>query len=165
MPTTDDDRDAPRPLHDVLEGLRVAMVTTALNGELSARPLTVLEIDSSTLRFLVAGDAEWAAELDRGPGPAHVAFSYPSDNRFVALSGRARLSADRATIDRLWSPAATAFFENPDDPRIRVLEIDVHDGEYWDGPGSGVGQALAFVRAVVTGSAGDLGEHGAVRPD
>lgn len=160
----DDEPDAPRRLDDVLDGLRIAMVTTVSDGALRARPLTVLEVDGQTLRFLVAGDAEWIVDIEGRPSPAQASFAYPDENMFVALSCTARVSRDRSVINRLWTPAATAFFEDADDPRITVLELAVESGEYWDGPSGGVGQALAFVRAVVTGEPGDLGEHGEVRP-
>ncbi len=160
----DASQDEPRSLHQVLDGLRIAMVTTVSGDQLRARPLTVQEVDGETLRFLVSGDADWVAEIAARPSPAQASFSYPSDSSFVAVSGTASLTRDRALIDRLWNPAATAFFQNPDDPRIAVLELRVDSGEYWDGPDSGIGQVISFVRAVVTGEPGDLGAHGEVRP-
>jgi general stress protein 26 len=152
----------PRSLDEVLDGLRFAMVSTnALGGDGLARPLTLLEHDAPLLRFLVSRDADWVAPLLEDEAPTHVAFADPGANTYVSVAGLGRVRRDEDLIDRLWNPAAGVYFEGRDDPAIAVLEVDVVDGEWWDGPSSKVGQALSMVKTAVTGEAsGD--QHGAV---
>lgn len=148
-----------RTLDDVLAGQRFAMVTTSSPRGLTARPLTVLEQDGPVLRFFVSSEAEWVQELQDPIGSVQVSFADPGKDTYVALQGRTALSEDRATIERLWNPAAGAWFDGADDPTLRVLECTIHDGEWWDGPSTKVGQALALLkRAAGVGEAGDKGD-------
>jgi len=151
-----------RPLSDVLEGHRFAMVTTSTPQGLTSRPLTLLEQEDSTLRFLVSTETPWVQELTEPVASVQVSFAAPDRNEFVALQGHARLVRDRAAVERLWNPAAAAFFSGPDDPVAAVLEAEVHDGEWWDGPSSKVGQAVAFAKKALTGD--EPGAHGRVEP-
>jgi general stress protein 26 len=152
--------DNTRTLDDVLDGLRFAMLTTESPGGLSARPLTLMEQDGSTLRFLVAQSSGWVDDV----ADVGVSFADPQHNTYVALTGAARLSLDRATIERLWNPMAKAFFDGPSDPDLAVLEVEVSTGEWWDGPSGRAGQALAMLRAVVAHDEGKAGDSGTVSP-
>jgi hypothetical protein len=54
-------------------------------------------------------------------------------------------------VAKLWSPAAGTYFDGPDDPRIRVLQVKMDDGEFWSAPGAGpVGRLIAVVSASVS---------------
>ena len=153
-------QDTDRTLDDALDGLRFAMVGTPDGPDWRARPLALAEQDDEVLRFLVPSSAEWVAGLEGKAGcPAGVTFSDPHKNVYVALQGSARVTADRAVIERLWNPAAGAYFDGKDDPGIRVLEVTVDEGEYWDAPGGRVGQMISLVKAALgrdPGSKGDI---------
>jgi general stress protein 26 len=141
-----------RPLDDVLADLRFAMVGTADGTTWKSRPLTLAGRSGATLHFLVSADADWVQALD-GTGsptagsPTTVTFSDPHKNSYVALQGSARAMRNEALIRDLWNPAAKAYFDSPDDPMIRVLEVEVEYGEYWDSPGGTVGRLLTMARA------------------
>jgi general stress protein 26 len=149
-----------RSLHDALDGLRFAMVGTPAGTTWRARPLALAEQEEEMLRFLVPVTADWVAALEGEAGcPAGVTFSDPHKNVFVALQGTARVSADRGLVERLWNPAAGAYFDGKDDPAVRVLEVEVDSGEYWDAPGGKVGQMISLVKAALgrdPGSKGDI---------
>jgi general stress protein 26 len=151
-----------RPLLELLSDVRIAMVMTRANGAWTARPLTCLEVDHSHLRFLVDASADWVEELGREDAETHVTFSDPKENTYVSLNGAAFLTADHAEIDRLWTPAAAAYFSGPEDPNVRVLQIEVSDGSWWDGPSGRIGQAIGLLRAAINDDPSMAGEHGAV---
>lgn len=156
---TDTTTDDTRTLEDVLDGQRFAMVTTSTPQGLTARPLTLLEQDGPVLRFFVSAQAEWVQQLGDPMGSVQVSFVDPSANTYIALQGRTSLSDDRALAERLWTPAAAAYFEGAEDPDLRILECTIHDGEWWDGPSTKVGQAIGLLkRAIGGGEAGDKGE-------
>src|SRR5688572_33291005 len=115
-----DDRPTPRSLEDALDGMRFAMLTTATDGRLTSRPLTLLEQAGPTLRFLVPRTSDWAAGL-RGGSPVQASFADPGRNTYVALSGRGSLSNDPALVDRLWNPAAAVYFDGKDEDRKSVV--------------------------------------------
>lgn len=150
--------ETPRALEDAIDGLRFAMVAVESPNGISARPLTLLELDGVKLRFLVSKSAEWAADHRDSDFAVNAAFADPAKDKFAAVEGRGRIVTDRALIERLWSPAAGVYFENKDDPDIAVLEVTATGGEYWDGPSSKVGQALSMVMTKVRGETQD--DHG-----
>jgi general stress protein 26 len=147
-----------RSLDEALEGLRFAMVGTHDGREWRSRPLSLAEQEGDLLRFLVPVTADWVEALEARGSRAAVTFSDPHKNTYVALQGDARTVADRALVERLWNPGAAAFFDGPDDPTVRVLEVRVTDGEYWDGPSGRVGQMLSLVKAAMGGDAGSKGD-------
>lgn len=145
-----------RPLSDVLSDFRFAMLVTA-DG--TARPLTVQEVDGDTVRFLVDVEAPWTSAASGAR--VTLALADPKGNAFASVTGTSRLTQDRATVDRLYDVAADAFFEGKDDPRLRVLEVDATEGEWWDGPSGRLGSALAIAKAHVTGGHAD--DKGTIR--
>lgn len=148
-----------RSLDDVLSGLKFAMVGTAdRDGTWNSRPLAVVEQDGPVLRFLVSTEADWVQELESKDSPTGVTFSDPGKNTYVGLQGHARTVNDPAKVKDLMTAEAKAFFDGEDDPRARVLEVTVSDGEWWDGPHGKLGQKLGVLKAALGGSAGGKGE-------
>jgi general stress protein 26 len=158
----DDEQLPVRDLGEVLDGFRFAMVATVVDGTITSRPLTLLEQEGPTLRFLVAASAPWVQAFGTG-ATVHAAFADTADETYVAVEGIGRITDDRDTIDRLWNPAASAFFEGPDDPEVRALEVVATGGEWWDGPSSRIGQAFSLLRTKLGGSTPEE-EHGAINP-
>lgn len=129
---------------------------------LTSRPLTIAEVHGGVLTFLVDAAAAWfgtieqaslqhrpdvVGAVDRTPETSEVNLAITTGrNEWLSVRGRPAVSADPATIDRLWHPAAAAFFDGRDDPGIRALQISLLDGEYWSAPGGG---ALGRLAAVV----------------
>lgn len=146
------DRSDARMLEDLVAEGDVVMLTTAGDG-MFARPITVIRRDSDRLDFLVSASSAWVAMLEESTAEpvVGVGFADPDDTRYISLRGRARVSRDPALVEQLWTPVAQAFFDGPDDPDLRVLEVDVDAGEWWDGPSIGVGRIVSLVKAAVTG--------------
>lgn len=151
--------DETRTLEQALDGERIAMVVT---HDHRARPMTVLEARGSTLWFLTDRTADWVAEL--GPAePVTVTVSDLGDGVFVSLTGTVRTTDDRARLEALWNPAMQVWFDGPDDEKLIALQVEVTEGEYWDGPDSGIGAVARGLAGLVTGR-GDrtMGEQGDV---
>lgn len=153
---------ASRSLHDLLEDVRIAMVMTSENGVWTSRPLTCVEVDHSFLRFLVDGTAQWIIELEQSNAALHVTFADARENTYVSVNGAGFVSADPAEVERLWSAGAAVFFTGPDDPNVRVLQIEVTDGSWWDGPTGRLGQAIGLLRAAINDDPSMAGDHGSV---
>ena len=151
-----------RALDDVVADLRIAMVMTSVDGIWSSRPLTCVEVDHSFVRFLVDASTDWVADLMRADSAVHITFSDPRENTFVSLNGNSFISADQAEIDRLWTPAAAAFFHGPEDPNVRVLQVEIDDGQWWDGPSGRLGQTVGLLRAAINDDPSLAGDHGIV---
>lgn len=151
--------DDARSLDEIMENGPITMLVTA---DQKARPMTVLDQDGSRLSFVADRSAEWMDEMTDNEQVA-VVISDPQDSIFVSLTGTARVTDDSDATDELWNPALRAYFEGREDPNLVALHVDVHDGEYWDGPSTGPGRALRGLASVVTGEGERLmGEKGDV---
>lgn len=149
----------------LIEQLRFAMLTTlSADGSLDSRPMATQKREfDGALWFLTRFDSRKVNEIAED---SHVSLTYaePSDQKYVALKGRAHVSNDRARIHELWNPAHKAWFpQGEDDPQIRVLRIDVTEGEFWESDDSKVVRSIKYLAAAATGTSIKMGEHGAVR--
>jgi len=148
-----------RPLDDLVSAGDTVMLMTMIGDEHSSRPLTVAEIEGQRIGILVDTTSEWSRAVDRAT--IHITLSDVRENRFLALNGNARMSSDRAVIDRLWNPFAGAFFDGKDDPNLAVLFFDVTEGQYWDSPSGRIGSLIAMVKAAIGGD-DKAGDHGPI---
>ncbi|MEX1024375.1 MAG: pyridoxamine 5'-phosphate oxidase family protein [Planctomycetota bacterium] len=149
-----------RTLEDAVEGLRFPMVTTS---DLTSRPLTCVRAHDQHLWFLVDKTADWMKRIAIDP-TVGLSFADPKSSDFVSVVGRAEAVHDREVLERLWNPAAEAWFNGVDDPKLAALRVDVEQGQYWDGPDSRIARTLAFARARATGNTEAMGEAGDVHP-
>ena len=149
------DRDQ---IWDAAEAIKTAMLVTG-RGPLSARPMSaILRAEQGLIWFLTDDDSGKLDAIADQPAVA-VTFSDGS-KKHVAFEGEASVTADRAVIEDLWSPAADAFYPaGSGDPAIRAIRFEPQAGELWDSPG----RLIALFRmaaAVATGtSARDIGTH------
>lgn len=154
------------PLRTLLKSLPVAMFNTvAHDGSVVARPLQALEFDEDGVLWFATGlDSEKATEIRVRP---HVGLSFADHhaNRFVSVSGPARLVHDREKIDELWSPAMSVFFpQGKDDPNLVLVRVEIERAEYWDGPATFVGKLLYLAAAAITGDPGVMSENEIIVP-
>ncbi len=148
----------------IIAEIRFAMLTTLCpDGSLDSRPMATQKVKfDGTLWFLTSVDSRKVNEIAEN---SHVslAFADPGDAKYVSLKGRAHISNDRARIKDLWSPAYKAWFpEGEDDPQIRVLRVDVTEGEFWEANESKIVRSVKYLAAAATGGAVKMGEHGVV---
>lgn len=144
-------------VRDRLSDERIAMVTSIdEQGTLSARPLTIQEIDATgDVWFLVDRQAEWVPPLAGGPVNAAVV----DDRTWVSFAGRAVLVDDSDRIDALADPISSSFF---DDGAVPVaLRVATDRIEWWAAPNKAV-QIIEIAKAAVTDSRPDLGDSGTI---
>lgn len=155
-------------LWKIVRDLRFGMlVTRTAGGGLRSRPLTTQnekDDNGQAMLFFVPVAGEVATDVAQD---ARVALVYadPSDDRYVSVTGQARVVQDVARQKKLWSKMAEAWFPGgPDDPTLRLLEVHIDAAEYWDVKSSKMVQLLKMAKAAVTGKPPtDMGEHGEVR--
>jgi general stress protein 26 len=91
-----------------------------------------------------------------------LAWSDTKGNKYVVVSGKAEISNDRAKIRDLWSEFDKAWWEDENDPSIRLITVTPEEGELWDSPN----RAVAFAKmaaAAITGASPDFGEQAHAR--
>lgn len=145
--------DAIKTLQGLLKGIKFAMLTTvAEDGSLRSRPMAVPEsaFDGDLWFFTEAG----AGKVDEVQGDHHVnvVFADPDAQRYISVSGLARVVRDPVTARERWSAAYTSWFpRGVDDPLLALLRVTVTAAEYWESPSSPVVRILGFARTVATG--------------
>lgn len=148
----------------LIKDVEVAMfTTTGVDGRLYSRPLGTQEVEfDGDLWFATSADSPKVAEIALNPR-VNVAYASPSKNSYVSVAGTARIVDDRAKAEQLWSPAMKLFFpEGKDDPKLRLIHVRAESAEYWDGPGTLLGEALSFVLSAVEDEPGRLADNGFV---
>ena len=148
-----------------IKGIRIAMLTTvALDGSLHSRPMASQEQDfNGDLWFFTDKNSVKVDELEAN-NRVNVAFVSPDDNRYISITGKAKLVLDQAKIDELYSPAIKAWFpDGKDDPNISLIHVDPDVAEYWDSPNSTFIQVAGFLKALATGKRIEGGENETVK--
>lgn len=147
---------------DLIKDIRVALlVTTGEGGKLHGRPMAAMNKDfDGTLWF---ASREGAPKLGEIAQDTHVllAYSDPSSQHYVSVSGSATVVHDVEKVKELWSePARVWFPKGPEDPDIALIRVEVESAEYWDAPSSAWVYAFGYAKARLTGkSPHDVGEN------
>jgi len=146
---------------DLAEKIQFTLFTTIHDGQIRQWPLTAnVDREAGALYFLV----EDGGQYDHLGTDPKVSLGFADHPHYVVISGDALISNDRAKIKELWSPFAKAWWDSPDDPRIRLLTVMPGRAEFWDS-GSGIAAAAVMLAATVTGSKPKVGDHATVRLD
>lgn len=148
-----------------IKGINVAMMTTvAQDGSLHSRPMAVQQHDfDGDLWFFTGKDSIKIDELEAN-NQVNIAFAAPDDNRYVSVSGTARVVTDQARIEELWNPALKAWFpQGKDDPNVALIHVDPSLAEYWDSANSKLVQLAGFLKAIATGQRIKGGENETVK--
>ena len=131
------------------------------SNRLRSRPMAILnkaEDDVVDVLYFITGIDTGKVEEVAEETQVNVAFH--DDMRFATFSGTSMVTRDRATIDRLWTPALAAYFDNgKDDPTVAVLKVTPTAVEYWDSPGL-VGHVLEVAKSMLPGQKYNAGNSG-----
>ncbi len=138
----------------VATSAHTATLITVDGNKPVARPMSPkADADIGIVYFLTKADSPKA---QRDGDTATVFFI--DGNTYVSMTGTMALTNDRAKIKELWTPFAKAWWDSPEDPDIRVLEVHARDAEIWDGPNKLFAGAL-MLTAAVTGAKPKIGDH------
>lgn len=146
----------------LIEDIDITMFTTVgPDGYLVSRPLSTqkAQFDGSRVWFFVASDSPKVAEIARN-SKVNLAYASKGRNTYVSMTGDAMVNEDPVKIEAFWNDALKAYFpRGVNDPKLTLIEVEVRTAEYWDGPGSLIGKAIAFAVARVTKREEVMGEN------
>lgn len=146
--------DEAKELRSRVEGQRFVMLSTSDGTAITSRPMTVQEFDGWTLRFITQASNEVVAQSEGRAVNAVIM----DGGTYVSLSGTA--SVDRSVENKreLWGRLNEAYAGDAEDPENVILNVDIDEGEYWDG-GNPIARLVGLAKAAITGDAPN-GEHG-----
>lgn len=139
-------------LWDLIKHIKVAMLTTRQpDGTLHSCPMmTQGKRFDRNLWFFTAASSYKCQEVEKD-SVVNVSYADPGGNRYVSVSGRARLVQDRAKLQELWTPLVKAWFpKGLDDPELGLLQVTVDRAEYWDAPAGGAVTLFALAKSLLT---------------
>ncbi|MGV1760390.1 pyridoxamine 5'-phosphate oxidase family protein [Rhizobium sp. A22-96] len=143
---------------DLVDKIGFCMLTTKTNGDLRARPMAAhAERIENAIYFLTDAASHKDDEIARAPSVC-LAFADSKGQKYVSISGAAEVLNDRERVKELWATPAKAWWNNADDPSIRVLRVTPSFAEYWDSPGTVISY-IKMAAAAVSHSRPDMGTN------
>lgn len=157
----------PELLWKLIKGTKFAMFTTQHgNGHLHSRPMTTQNQDQDrgdALWFFMSRKSDPVDDFQHTPG-VNVAYADPGADAYVSVAGEASVVDDPATVQRLFTPAAKAWFPGgATDPDLALVKVRILHANYWNVTESKVTQLVKMAAAAVSGQPPKMGEHGEVR--
>lgn len=146
---------------EIMKDTRIAILTYVDElGRLVSMPMGTQDFeDPGTVHFITHADSDKMAAIAANPS---VNVAYSSGTGWVSLSGNAARNDDRALLEELWDPSASAFMDGgPEDPNSTLLTVTADSASYWESPGK-VAAVVKMAKGVVTGDDSDLGDTGTV---
>ena len=145
---------------NLIKDIKVGMLVTHDDHMPHARPMHIVQdAYDGTLWFFTPRNAEKVAEAKKDRDVC-ISFSDQDSGVYVSLSGKARLTDDRALIEKYWNPFVGAWFEQgKDDPEVALLEVKVEFGEHWQAKESKVFQLFEVAKAKIKNEKPNLGEN------
>lgn len=150
-----------RKLASLIKDIHICMLTTVdTDGHMHSRPMAVQQIEFDGDLWFFTGKSTMKAQEVKFDSHVNVSFVNAGDNRYVSVSGRARLIDDRAKAEQLWNPLYKAWFPGGlDDPDLTLMKVEVTRAEYWDSPNGVVTYLWGLAKAMATGERADPGDH------
>lgn len=144
----------------IIDRVKVCMLTTHFAGGLRARPLEARP-DRASRRLLFVTDVHSARhdEIERQPEVGLV-FVDTVDKAYLSITGKARFVDDPNLRIAAWRQNDVVWWPGgPNDPDVCVLVVEPTFAELWDGPSSAAVAAYEFAKARATGTEPNLGEN------
>lgn len=147
-------------LNELTKDIKIAMVTTRHGDHLHARPMATLEFNNSgELWFFASEKSDKVQDVSDSP-QVNVTYSDFEHNKFVSISGPAKIVRDVDKNKQLWTPIAKAWFpDGPDDPDLVLMKVTIEHAEYWDGPSSKMVVLFSLIGSILKGKPFDAGEN------
>jgi general stress protein 26 len=151
----------PAKVWKIMNKVKTCMFTTHHQDGFDARPFhAYVEEDEGAVIFMTGADSRAIADVSANPRVLLTFAGGTSD--FAAVEGMAAVENDRAKIKDLWNPWAEAFWDGPDDPRVRLIRVAPSSARYWDAPNAVV-STVQMLAAAVSGKPLKMGEMGEVK--
>lgn len=146
--------DAAKRAWEIAEGTRVCFFRI---GEHQFPMTAIVRKDESAIYFLTEATTEKVQEI-KDSASIELSFSNESANEYLVLEGTATVAYDPAKVKDVWNQFASAFWDNPENPLIRLITVKPVKAQVWDGPGRFLA-ASKMLFAAVSGGKPDIGEH------
>ncbi|WP_094505182.1 pyridoxamine 5'-phosphate oxidase family protein [Brucella thiophenivorans] len=139
---------------EIAEGCHVCFFRT---GNQQFPMSAIVRKEEGAIYFLTEAATEKVNEI-KDDLTVELTFSNESANDYLFIKGSATITYDPVKVKDLWNQFSAAFWDKPEDPRIRIITVRPIKAEFWDGPGRFVA-ASKMLFAAISGGKPDLGDH------
>ncbi|MFD2238842.1 pyridoxamine 5'-phosphate oxidase family protein [Aureimonas populi] len=148
---------------ELLKEFDTCMVVTRDGQRLRGRPMAPKAGAGGEILFVTEKDTHKVDEIERDN---QVACTFTRHGQYLAVSGTARVSTDRALIDEAWDAEVEAWMpQGKDGPNVAVLAVDPRTAELWDVKKNAVARAWELAKAYAGDKdRPDVGRHETLRP-
>lgn len=148
----------------LVEDFDTCMVVSKDGERLRARPMAPkISNDRREILFVTDRQSHKVEEIEANP---QVAVSFTKSGEYLAVSGKARVSTDRALIDDAWDAEVEAWMpQGKDGPNVAVLAVVPEFAELWDTSTNSVKYAYELAKSYFGDQERpDVGKHETLRP-
>src|ERR1700743_2183549 len=124
----------PDQVWDLIKDIPMALLITKENGHLDARPMAATSKPEEGRIYILANKREDSDQQIQKDAEVVLSF-HNGDTNYVVVHGSANASADRATVKAVWPIFDKAWWDGPEDPRIRLITVTPSKAEYWESAG------------------------------
>lgn len=152
-------------LAKMAEDIKFCMFCTiGYDGTITSRPMTTTEVDAEgNVWFYTNKLSEVSIEADQKNNVC-LAYACPTDNDYLSVTGIASVVQDKEKIRELWKSTYKAFFpEGVNDPQLTLIKVVPQKAEYWDSTASKMVVLFSMLKAAVTGTKYQEGDHGKLK--
>ena len=149
---------------EIVEKVKVGMLTTKFSGGLRARPVEARpDRDAGAIWFVTDVRAMKDDEIEVEPDVCFVMVD-PAERAYLSITGRASVSRDNSKAAAIWKKTDDVWWPGgSEDPNVRVIRLEPIVAELWDGPSNSIIAAFEFAKARLTGGKPNLGENRKVK--
>jgi general stress protein 26 len=156
--------DARKTLFDTMDDVPSGMLGV-VGSDQHMQPMThFADRDLAEVWFITSKATDLVRAVGQG-ARAQYCLASGNGDFFACLAGTIEQSTDSAKLDELWSPVASAWFdEGREDPDVCLLKLTLLDAGVWATTDSTAAFGLEIARANLQSShKPDLGRHCIVR--
>ena len=157
---TANDAEVMTRLRDLINDIRVAMVTTrGDDGALHSRPMYAQQAAADgDLWFATSRSSDLVKDIVAS-AQILASFADTGKQRYVVVRGMGAVHHDPAKIAELWNSKMEAWFPGgPTDPDLTLVHLRAERADVWDAP-SGPARLISYVTALVTGKTPETGDR------
>ena len=156
--------EAIKKITELVNDISICMFCTFPHHEyFETRPMATQKVDEmGRIGFLSGKESEKNQDLKKDR-KVQLIYSKPGSAEFLSVRGTAFDTRDRATLDELWSPMASAWFKDgKDDPNLVAVCVTPTEARYWDTKHGKIVSLLKIVAATVSRKVMDDGVEGKI---
>ena len=157
------EQDNYKKLKELVGEVKIAMLCTSQGRHIRSRPMVTAQFDDQGDIWFFTNEHSGKADELASDQQVCLAYSSPSKNTYISISGTGTIINDWTKMKELYNPAINAWFpKGLDDPNLALLKVNPVQAEYWDSSSSKMVTLFEMAKAIVTGEHYNEGQHGKI---